>query len=89
MAKKKNKSTGNGATTNTGLAPVRIRATEAEAERFSRDALKSGAASVGTRVVSPNQVEAFATFREKGRMKAFKTWLKDNRKNCTLIEDAT
>lgn len=83
---KKNKSTSNGVA-NVEIAPVRVRATEAEAERFSREALKSGAASVGTLVVSPNQVEAFATFRTRSSMKAFKTWVKDNRKNCTLIEE--
>lgn len=49
--------------------------TEDEAHTGTQKALKCGAVSIGSRVVGPNQIAAFATFSKKAAAKEFDSWL--------------
>lgn len=60
---------------------------DGEAHDGTQYALKCGAGRVGSRAVSPNQVEAFAGFKKKAHAKAFDTWLQAKHKGWLLDED--
>ena len=49
-------------------------------------ALKMGAHSVATRVVSPNQVETAIAFKKKNNMQEFTAWVKRKRHGIELCE---
>ncbi|MBQ3408414.1 MAG: hypothetical protein IJH12_04320 [Clostridia bacterium] len=69
-----------------GVPPVRIRTTEIEAAEVLARALKRGAVRVGTRTVSPNQVEAFAEFAKKALADEFKTWIQKKHSNWLVAD---
>lgn len=68
---------------------IRFRtADDGEAHDGLQFALKCGAGRVGSRTVSPNQVEAFAGFYKKAAAKEFNTWLQAKHKGWLVVDDS-
>lgn len=63
-------------------------ADDGEAHDGTQYALKCGAGRVGSRSVSPNQVEAFAAFKKKSAAREFNSWLQAKHKGWLIVNDS-